>query len=310
MQRVRIVLQLSRENLILARAEAESLFPKAKALEPELLLVEGSELLLKRMVMTRYAGKLLSETNSFEGLNLPTYKSFAVRVSKIGKADSQLIIREVAEKINGKVDLDKPEKIIRVFTNGKTHWVTEELYEYSAKSFAERDVNARPVFHPTSLKPKIARLLLNLSGVTKGVILDPFCGVGGILLEAADFGLRATGIEISEEYAEGARENAWFYWLDKRITVENEDFLKWKGGRFDAIVTDLPYGKSSSLFGRSAHNLYSNAFEKMKKHSNKAVIMAQEDLTPLLKKAGWRITKKFDFYVHKGMRRHIHVCSL
>ncbi|MFC2174737.1 methyltransferase domain-containing protein [archaeon] len=307
---MKLVLQLSRQDPALAKAEAESLFPKATALHGELLLVEGDAKLLSRLVMTRFAGKLLTETNTCKGLRLPAYKSFAVRVSRVaGKESSSEIINAVAGQVKGKVDLETPNAVIRLFTDGKKYWVTEQLYEYSPKSFAERDVNARMVFHPTSLQPKYGRLLVNLTGVKKGKVLDPFCGVGGILLEAADFGLAAQGIEISEEYAEGARENAWFYRMEKKVQVDQSDFLEWKGGKFDAIVSDLPYGKSSGLFGKNRDELYLDAFKKMKTHSKKLVVMAHSDLKPLLKKAGWKTTQWFEMYVHKSMRRYIHVAS-
>jgi len=308
---MRLVLQLARQDLQLARAEAESLFAVAEAPHPELLVAEGDARLLQRLVLTRYAGKLLAATKSLEGLSLPSYKSFAIRVSSVADVDQGAIIRAVAQKVKGKVDLENPKAVIRVFTDGTMHWITEEKYEYSTKPFACRDVNARLVFHPTSLQPKYGRLLLNLSGVKKGEVLDPFCGVGGILLEAADMGLKATGIEISEEYAEGARDNAWFYKMEKRVRVEQADFLKWESKKkFGAVVTDLPYGKSSGLFGRSREELYLGAFMKMKRLAPRLVVMAHEDLTPLLEKAGWKVEKKFDFYVHKTMQRYIHKCNV
>lgn len=307
---MKLVLQLSNGDIPLAAAEVAALYPNSKR-DGRLVVANGSAKLLPRLVLTRFAGKLIAETSSLEKLELPPYKSFAVRVSRLGGSEpSSRIINAVAAKVRGKVELDKPKTVIRVFTDGKRYWITEQLYEYREKALAARDVNARLVFHPTSLQPKYARLLINLTGIAKGKILDPFCGVGGILLEAAEMGLRAQGVEISESYAEGARENAWFYHMEKKIRVDNADFLKWDGGNYDAIATDLPYGKSSGLFGKKLEKLYLEAFEKMGTHSKNLVVMAQVDLTPLLEKAGWKVEKKFDFYVHRSMRRHIHVCSL
>ena len=307
---MRLVLQLSNGNTPLAEAEAAALYPDSKR-HGRLLVADGDPKLLPRLVLTRFAGKLIAEAGTLDELKLPPYESFAVRVSRLGGGGhSSEIINAVAAKVRGKVDLGSPEAVIRVFTDGKRYWVAEQLYEYREKELAARDVNARLVFHPTSLQPKYARLLLNLSGVVRGKILDPFCGVGGILLEAADMGLHAQGVEISESYAEGARENAWFYRLEKKISVDNADFLEWEGGKYDAVVTDLPYGKSSGLFGKKLDALYLGAFKKMGRHSGRLVVMAQKELTPLLERAGWRVEKKFDFYVHRSMRRHIHVCSL
>ena len=140
-------------------------------------------------------------------------------------------------------------------------------------------------------------------------MLDPFCGVGGILLEAGVLGIRATGIELDEKWAEGAEENAWFFRLEKKVSVINQDFLEWDGKKFECIVTDLPYGKSSGLFGKKLDELYLKAFDKFHKHTKKVVVMAQQDLRRQLKAKGWKVKYTTSFYVHKSMRRHIHVCE-
>lgn len=44
-----------------------------------------------------------------------------------------------------------------------------------------------------------------ISALPDGVILDPFCGSGSVLLAARACGRRAVGIEISPEFAEMAR---------------------------------------------------------------------------------------------------------
>ena len=308
---MRLVLQLSKENPALAESEAKGLYPKAKPLADGLLITEGDAGLLRRLVMTRFAGRLLAETNTLDKLKLPAYKSFAVRLSRLGgKEPSQTIINAVAGQIKGTVDLNEPKVIVRVFTDGKKYWITEQLYEFSAKSFAARDVNARLVFHPASLQPKYGRILLNLSGVTKGKILDPFCGVGGLVLEAGEMGLKAVGVDIDEKYAEGAAENIWFYRFEKKVKIECADFLEWKGGKFDAVVTDLPYGRSSALHGKKLDELYLAAFKKMKTHSRRLVVMGPKDLAPLLKKAGWKPKQKFQLYMHKSLMRWAHVCDL
>src|SRR5207245_1715269 len=54
----------------------------------------------------------------------------------------------------------------------------------------------RPFSLPISLHPKFARALVNLARVPMaGTVLDPFCGTGGVLLEAAELGLRGVGID-------------------------------------------------------------------------------------------------------------------
>ncbi len=302
---MRLFILFAKEDPKISKAEVHSLLD-GKVLEEtdEYCVVDGS-IDYSRLVFSRYACSVLSE-----GVpkGLPAYKSFAVRATKLKsfKNSAREVERDVASRIKGKVDLEKG-TVIRVFC-GDELWVTEELWAYTQKQFKARDVNARPSFNPTSLQPKTARLLLNLANARKNV-LDPFCGVGGILLEAGVLGIKATGIELDEKWAEGATENAWFYRVDKKVKIVNADFLEWKGKEFECIVTDLPYGKSSGLFGKKREELYSKAFKKFHTHTGKCVVMAQEDLRPLLKKAGWETKFFHSFYVHKSMRRYIHACS-
>ena len=303
---MRTFLFFTREYPELAKAESKSLARRVLEDGKGYMVAEFEDCSYNRLVMTKFAGELLYEGTSLDGLDLPEFTSFAVRCTKMGKLSSTGIEKKVGAQVKGKANLKKPETIIRVFSDGKKHFVTRQVCEYSEKALSCRKVNARPFYHPTSLQPKWARLLLNLSGVKKGKILDPFCGAGGILLEAGVIGLKAVGVDKDEAMVEGAKENLWFFRVDKQCKVEQADFFEWKGGKFDCIVTDLPYGRSSQLFGKELNVLYAQAFEKMREHSKKAVVMGPCNLTGMLDKSGWSVEKTFDFYVHKNLRRWIH----
>ncbi|GAH56289.1 unnamed protein product, partial [marine sediment metagenome] len=68
--------------------------------------------------------------------------------------------------------------------------------------------------------PKIARALVNLSGVKeKELFLDPFCGTGGILIEAGEIGARVIGIDVQGKMVRGAEENLGFYGLNGNLIV-------------------------------------------------------------------------------------------
>ena len=51
---------------------------------------------------------------------------------------------------------------------------------------------------PYTLKSDIARASLNLLNLKENsIVLDPFCGIGGILLEAEDLNFKVIGNDIS-----------------------------------------------------------------------------------------------------------------
>ncbi|MHA1247863.1 MAG: TRM11 family SAM-dependent methyltransferase [Candidatus Thorarchaeota archaeon] len=110
---------------------------------------------------------------------------------------------------------------------------------------------ARPyVSAEISTSPKMCRILLNLAGAKPGcTVLDPFCGTGTLLMEAALLGMRCIGVEIDGDAARGARSN--LKWLGAEME-EVLDFKIIKGDarqlpeivhdRVDAIATEPHLG--------------------------------------------------------------------
>lgn len=81
-------------------------------------------------------------------------------------------------------------------------------YSLEAGPLRARKVSERPFFSPISLHPKYARALINLTGVKRGGrVLDPFCGTGGIVIEAASMGMRTYASDFDPEMVDGTMEN-------------------------------------------------------------------------------------------------------
>lgn len=57
------------------------------------------------------------------------------------------------------------------------------------------------------LPPKLAQIMINLAGIKQGRILDPFCGTGVLLQEAARIGLVAYGSDIDQRMVDYSRRN-------------------------------------------------------------------------------------------------------
>jgi len=81
------------------------------------------------------------------------------------------------------------------------------------------------------LPPKLAQILVNLSGLEKGRILDPFCGTGVILQEAGLLGYSVYGTDLAEKMVHFTRDN--LNWL---IDTQNLN-LDWYLHPGDAIDT-------------------------------------------------------------------------
>lgn len=83
------------------------------------------------------------------------------------------------------------------------------------KGYVERDLD-RPYanFDMGVLPPKLARIMINLCGVKEGIIWDPFCGSGTILMESAVLGYNFLGSDIDSNAIFQSDEN--IKWLSSK----------------------------------------------------------------------------------------------
>jgi tRNA G10 N-methylase Trm11 len=87
-------------------------------------------------------------------------------------------------------------------------YLAKSVAVYDSELQRYRDESRPYVEAEISTSPKICRTLLTLAGAKSGdTILDPFCGTGTLLMEAAMLGMRAIGVDIDGNAVEGARSN-------------------------------------------------------------------------------------------------------
>ena len=85
---------------------------------------------------------------------------------------------------------------------GPTAWVSD------VASIHQRAVAKPAPRSEISLSPRLARLLVNLSGLSAGQLLvDPFCGSGTILAEGLSKSLDCVGVDSSQNRLRDARKN-------------------------------------------------------------------------------------------------------
>ena len=135
--------------------------------------------------------------------------------------------------------------------NGKVV-VAESVGAQNITDLASRD-QARPRTDSFvgMLPPKLARMMVNLTGVASGRVLDPFCGTGVLLQEAALLGFDVYGTDLSEKMVRYSTENLdWLtnrYSLDSKVVIEQGDAMThaWVGS-LDAIATETYLGQPFS----------------------------------------------------------------
>ncbi|MGZ7119813.1 MAG: DNA methyltransferase, partial [Methanobacterium sp.] len=225
---------------------------------------EVIETLGKRLAYTNEICRLIFETDNvslkddvqnFEWEKVIS-NDYAVRVKNINidpDFNSQAMEIEIGGIIKAslgekaKVNLENPEKFLRIIFVDEKIFVSERLVKRAKKHYYALKPHKRPFFYPGSMSPKLARGMNNLTRIKKGsIVLDPFCGTGGILIEAGIIGAKVVGMDIDEKMVEGTRKNLKY--------CNIKDYEVFKGDarnitlpyKVDAIVTDPPYGISAS----------------------------------------------------------------
>lgn len=194
--------------------------------------------------------------------------SFAIRIKNYSNQD--IDTRGLEKMLGGlyhkKVDLDYPEKVIRVVITDEGAYVGFVIYDDLHKRFNIRKNEFRPFRTNLSLAPNYARFLVNVARVKeKDTILDPFCGSGSIVMEASAMGINANGMDIDKDMIAGAKLNLKHFSLDASLHVGDVSNITKYFDSVDAIVTDPPYGRSAFINKEKVSELYIRSFAEFKK---------------------------------------------
>ena len=177
------------------------------------------------------------------------------------------ILGEIYTK-NHPVDLTNPDIEVRLILIGQQAFLSIKRFQINRTSFEERKAQHRPFFSPISLHPRLARTLINLSGAKKEkILLDPFCGTGGILIEAGLLNIPLIGSDLQEEMIAGCRQNLDHYKIADYQLIQSDigNLQNNLTTNVDVIVTDLPYGKSTTTQGENITELYKRTFQHFQK---------------------------------------------
>ncbi|MEK6808650.1 MAG: DNA methyltransferase [Nanoarchaeota archaeon] len=316
---MKLLLILSGEALELAKAEVESLLNVVGTILTGRLLILQKKITPKQffsLAYTKRAYKLLFVCRGIgieKKLKLFNWESiyqtnFCLRIHYLDKKysfDEKKLAGYIWNRLkNPKVALNNSATLIEIFFVNEFVYCGLRIY-IQIDSFENRKAHKRPALHPISLHPKLARCLVNLSGAKKGeFIVDPFCGTGGILIEAYLTGRRIIGYDIDSPILDKCKRNLDFFGIRNQKII-NSDATK-INRRYNYIVTDLPYGKSSkkveilSLYGCFLHNL-----KKIIKKRAVVVFPDSVEYRILINKAGLKIVREFSYYIHSSLTKRI-----
>ena len=266
-------------------------------------------------------GDILEAVGSSDIVDLiPHGKSFAVHLKRVKRSSpgidtlklAKTIANLIAEEVEFTVDLAHPDLELLGVLTGERCALGITAARVDRRQFTRRKPTLRPAFHPGTLMPAFARCMANLARTPRsGTFLDPFCGVGGILLEAGLIGAKVVGIDIDRKMVEGARKNLEASGItDFQLMVG--DARKLPALKVDAVATDPPFGRQATTGGVELKKLYEQALPSVAgvlKRRGYACIAspAELELDELAANAGLRTIEKHEQRVHRSLTRRIYV---
>jgi tRNA G10 N-methylase Trm11 len=113
-------------------------------------------------------------------------------------------------------------EILAAFTQ-KHLYFARTLVVYDSALQQYRDESRPFISSEISTSPKICRTLLTLAGARSGdTVVDPFCGTGTLLMEAAMLGMKVIGVDIDGNQVQGTKSNLIWFGKDSGQRVDFE----------------------------------------------------------------------------------------
>jgi len=305
------------------------------------------KILSRRLAYTHEIHEIILRTDlsnlekDFTDVNWDNYISddFVVRIKRFDKVeiDTPAIERRLGHLIlsygideenenssitnDFKVNLKDPNSFIRVVATNDEIFVAYEKFKLNKKHFQDIKPHKRPFFYPGSMSPKLARCMVNLAHIKEGqVILDPFCGTGGILIEGGMIGAKLIGSDIKWNMKNGTITNLDYCAKLDYCDLKESDYeiyhidvreLKLYD-KVDAVVTDPPYGISTSTGGTKKGEIFHQFLESIDYNMKETAYLCIAhphflDFDSILDELGFELLERHRIKMHKSLTRIISV---
>ena len=322
--RMRLLVELSGENPTLPFAELDCI---GKVIDHRLQVAvveapdpEEAHRLAMTQVVLEYLGECEPNLTAFQKLlkelAIETSQSFAGRAKKVhggclerNPCSQREFERLIGSMIAGPVSLDKPDREYRAILSEDRCYFGKVLFSINRGAYNVRNPGKRDFFHPGVMMPRMARTLINLTCSQAGdIVLDPFCGTGGILIEAEMLGMQTVGSDFDPMMINGCRQNV----TQADLMLADATHLPFDNHTLDAVVTDFPYGQSVCIKKTDTMaNLYTDALNeiyRVLKVGHRAVVVTHKDISDIVA-SPMKILQRHEQRVHKSLTRRVLVLT-
>ncbi|MGQ9551987.1 MAG: DNA methyltransferase [Candidatus Bathycorpusculaceae bacterium] len=291
------------------------------------------EAIKRRAAFTRICGLELFNcqadkntiTNAIDSVNFDSFlgenENFAVRIKRVKGYGQGIETVDLEGKIGKhilqntsktRVRLKNPDKTFTGILTSDRLIFGVKLEEIQPRPFVERRPRRKPFFHPSAMPAKLARCMVNLARPRAGeLVLDPFCGTGSLLIEAALIGCRVLGLDVQRRMARGCLENLKHFSLEPQGLMV-ADARKIPIMKVDCVATDPPYGRSATTLRLSPEQIVEVVLARLQELLNKGrrICIASPKTLSIAHVGvdlGYKHLESHFAYVHRNLTREIAV---
>jgi tRNA G10 N-methylase Trm11 len=192
-------------------------------------------------------------------------------------------LKAVEKKLTGRMSLQEGGKAEILSSNliDEEYFVFENYFgkiiqRIDPKKIEERDINKPVRRESLSISPRLAKIMINLSEIKEDEkLVDAFCGIGVILIEALNQNLPVIGIDKDNEAIKSAKMNLeWFEFPKKNYQLIGNDSSKVRIAPADVLVSEPDFGeilkktpgeKEARIMIEKFENLMISVLNNMKK---------------------------------------------
>ncbi|MDD5473963.1 MAG: TRM11 family methyltransferase [Candidatus Methanoperedens sp.] len=241
--------------------------------------------------------------------------TYSIRVRRI-KEYSGINTESMEQRLGGifygkgyHADLKNPDVRFRVLLTEDKSIFGRLAASIDRSAFEARKPHYKPFFYPGVLMPRVARALVNIAKPEK-CLFDPFCGTGGILVEAGLIGINVIGGDMQRKLLLGAKMNLDYYNTSYSLMYGDACRMALGDESVDAVVTDPPYGRSAAVKAESIEHLLTDSLQeifRVLKRGKRAVFVSEREIEDIAQEAGFNVVESHLQRVHKSLTRRISV---
>lgn len=222
--------------------------------------------------------------------------------AKIEYEEQRNIERAIARRMRGIANVREPD-VAYAIVPCRGRWFFGLLTRNAAKWL---DHQRKPSDYSIALPTRLARAAVNLAAPDEDPaarsVIDPCCGIGTALVEAASIGMRIVGRDNNPLATTGARANLAHFGYAREVTLGDIADVT---ARYDSALVDLPYNHVTKITPASQLDILRHA----RRIAARAVVLSIAPIDDLLAAAGFDVVDRCVWSKNNAFERHVMLCE-